>query len=206
MTHSAEWNPVRLAPQSEFPLHESDATVSIILWIGDKCESKAPDPSALGTRQACVRSARAKPTGVGGAVCSSSNALQRQYWMTGPGSRVGERLGVLRLERCIGEGGMGTVYEARNLLLGRREAVKLILPELAQNHDLCARFQREAAIEHSLESEHIVRVREYGTASDGTPYLVMDLLEGLSFRSLLDQQGPLPVARTLELVLRPAKV
>ena len=203
--NGARANPCRLTRQSESLLDESDATAPTIPWIGSHRESKAAGPSALETRQACDHGTRAKATGVGAAVCSSSSALQRRYWMTGPGLRVGERLGVLRLERRIGEGGMGTVYEARNLLIGRREAVKLVLPELARNPYFRVRFQREAEIAQSLENEHIVRVKEYGTARDGTPYLVMDLLEGLSLRALLDQQGPLPVARALELALQACK-
>ena len=200
--NGAKSNPVGITRPSESLLDESDATAPTIPLIGNQRQLRAPRPSAWGTRQACACSTRANATGVGEAVCSSSSALQRRYRMTEPGLRVGERLGVLRLERRIGEGGMGTVYEASNLLLGRREAVKLVLPELARNPDLRARFRREAEIAHSLENEHIVRVKEYGSATDGTPYLVMDLLEGLSLRALLDQQGPLPVARTLELVLQ----
>jgi|GEM_PF-3312300 len=115
--------------------------------------------------------------------------------------RVGEQLGNLRLSRLIAEGGMGVLYEARHVLLGRAQAVKLLHPAFAHDATTCARFRLEAQVAASLDSDHVVPVREYGNADDGTPYFVMDLLEGVDLASLIATEAPLPVVRVADLIL-----
>lgn len=117
-------------------------------------------------------------------------------------SRVGEQLGGLRLDRLIGEGGMGAVYEAHHVLFGKRHAVKLLHPELACDPKMYARFHREAQIASVLKSEHIVPVRKFANAADGTPYLVMDLLEGRDLAYILARESPLRVSRVSGLLLQ----
>lgn len=114
--------------------------------------------------------------------------------------RTGEQVGKYRLVRRIGEGGMGEVYEARHTLVGRREAIKLLRTEYASNEQLYARFQQEAMIAGALESQHIVPVRDLGCASDGTPYMVMDLLDGQSLASLLATHGPFELGHALDII------
>jgi tRNA A-37 threonylcarbamoyl transferase component Bud32 len=117
-------------------------------------------------------------------------------------SRVGQELGKLRVERLIGEGGMGTVYEARHSVVGRRMAVKFLHAELASSPEAFGRFEREAKVAGSLESEHIVAVTDFGTTSDGAPYLVMDLLEGMDLAKILVDEGRLSGAQAVDLVLQ----
>jgi serine/threonine protein kinase len=97
-----------------------------------------------------------------------SNGLQ-------PGSVLAE---TYRVERLIGQGGMGSVYEASHLRVPRRFAIKTLLPEVAQAAGVFDRFQREAEIASALGSEHIVQVFDFNRAHDGTPYMVMELLLG----------------------------
>src|SRR5882724_2935727 len=89
--------------------------------------------------------------------------------------RRGERLGgsYLLLER-IGAGGMGEVYAAEHLRLGRRVAVKILRSD--EDQPAVDRFRREVRAIARLESEYVVNVIDCGEADDGTPYLVMDLL------------------------------
>ncbi|MGE5784734.1 MAG: serine/threonine-protein kinase, partial [Myxococcales bacterium] len=114
--------------------------------------------------------------------------------------RLGQRLGSLRLERLVGEGGMGSVYEARCLREYRSFAVKILHPELVRDPLIYARFHREARIASSLKSEHIVSVRDFTKTEDGTPYLVMDLLQGRDLRRILASEAPLTATRAIDLI------
>jgi eukaryotic-like serine/threonine-protein kinase len=119
------------------------------------------------------------------------------------GARVGQIIAEkYRLERLLGRGGMGEVYEARHVVVGRRFALKLLHPHLAQGSSAVARFVREARAAGSLESPHIAAVVDFATTSDGMPFLVMEYLEGRSLGRLLAGAGPLPVPRAVSLLLQ----
>ena len=105
-----------------------------------------------------------------------------------------------RIDRVIGRGAMGVVVEATDLMLGRKVAVKLILPQHAEDPQLRGRFIREAQAMTRLKSEHIARVHEVGELDDGMLFLAMELLEGQSLEQLI-QGGPLPVADAVDLML-----
>jgi serine/threonine protein kinase len=119
------------------------------------------------------------------------------------GARVGQVIAEkYRLERLLGRGGMGEVYEARHVVVGRRFALKLLHPHLAQGSSAVARFLREARAAGSLENPHIAAVVDFATTSDGVPFLVMEYLEGRSLGRLLASEGPLPVPRAVSLLLQ----
>jgi serine/threonine protein kinase len=86
--------------------------------------------------------------------------------------------GAYRLVRLIGQGGMGSVYEAIQLRLQKRVAVKLMAPSEISDMVSLARFHREAEITSRLGHPHLVNVVDFGTAESGQPYLVMEYLEG----------------------------
>ena len=114
--------------------------------------------------------------------------------MSEPGDRIGQVLGgAYRLERVLGEGGMGTVYEASHLRVPRRFAVKLLNQEVVNNRDVFERFRREADIAGSLGSEHIVQVFDFNHAEDGAPYMVLELLEGEDLSRRVKRAGRLTV-------------
>jgi serine/threonine protein kinase len=99
-----------------------------------------------------------------------------------------------------GEGGMGTVHEARHLGTGRHVALTLITPDaLMKGPDIAARFDREARATGRLESRHVAQVLDTGRdSSTSQPYLVMELLRGEDLSQTLDRVGPLsPEAATL---------
>jgi serine/threonine-protein kinase len=97
--------------------------------------------------------------------------------------------GKYRLLRQLGRGGMGSVWAARNELTDRDFAIKFLLPELAQNRDALHRFFLEARACGQIKHPAVVAVYDMGQAEDGTPYLVMELLEGEGLDQRLDRSG-----------------
>lgn len=99
--------------------------------------------------------------------------------------------GRYKLERQLGEGGMGTVFLATHVGLGTSVAVKLLRPELVGSGEAAVRLVREAAIGARLTHPNIVRVLDVGQDDDGAPFLVMDALEGESLADRLAKGFPL---------------
>src|SRR5262252_3222296 len=94
--------------------------------------------------------------------------------------------GKYRLVRLIGDGGMGSVFEARHEHLGTAVALKFLHPELAKRQQLVQRFVQEAQLSATIRSNHVAHVTDIDQASDGTAYLVMELLQGDSLQTILD--------------------
>jgi serine/threonine-protein kinase len=113
--------------------------------------------------------------------------------------RIGTELAGYRVERIIGRGGMGIVYLAEDTRLGRKVALKLISPELAEDSRFRERFVIESRLAASLEHPNIVPIHAAGEA-DGVLYLAMRFIEGTDLRGLLRQEGELAPARAAELV------
>jgi tetratricopeptide (TPR) repeat protein/predicted Ser/Thr protein kinase len=100
-----------------------------------------------------------------------------------------------RVLNHLGEGGMGVVYRAEDLQLGREVAIKLLRAEAVASAEWLARFEREARLASSLQHPHICTIHELGE-HDGQPFIVMELLEGRTVKQLIEE-GPLPAARIL---------
>ena len=107
------------------------------------------------------------------------------------------------LER-IGEGGMGTVYRARQVSLKRDVAVKVLRDRLAGDDEFIARFMREARLAASLSSPNIVRAIDVGV-SGSTYYFAMELVEGEAVDDILSREGTLPERRAVEIALDVAR-
>lgn len=104
-----------------------------------------------------------------------------------------------RVERQIGEGGMGTVYEASHLRLARRFAIKMLISADKAKKEALARFRREAEVTSSLGHPNIVDVIDFYTMEDGTPYIVMELLQGMDLATRLSRQGKLDLPEVTEI-------
>lgn len=85
----------------------------------------------------------------------------------------------------LGDGGMGNVYEAEHLKLGKRVALKVIRPELVSDDEIRARFEREARATASIEHPHVATATDFGALPDGGAYLVTQLVRGISLRDRL---------------------
>jgi serine/threonine-protein kinase len=96
-----------------------------------------------------------------------------------------------RVLRVVGGGGMGTVYAAEHLRLGRRVAVKVLGQQLRQDPGALDRFRREAHNCAALANPHIVDVLDFNATDDGTPFLVMELLVGEDLGQWLQVEGAL---------------
>jgi serine/threonine-protein kinase len=108
--------------------------------------------------------------------------------------------GTYRIIRLIGEGGMGAVYEAMQLRLNKRVAVKLMARELASNQEALARFRREAEITSHLGHPHLVTVMDFGQAKSGEPYLVMEYLDGEDLDHRLRRVGRMSIEAAVHVV------
>jgi serine/threonine-protein kinase len=110
--------------------------------------------------------------------------------------------GKYRVERVLGRGGMGVVVAAHHLQLDEKVALKFLLPEALQNADTVSRFAREARAAVKIKSEHVARVSDVGQLDNGSPYMVMEYLEGADLSVWLRQRGPMPVETAVDFVLQ----
>src|SRR5512134_4052696 len=105
-----------------------------------------------------------------------------------------------RIETLLGTGGMGAVYRAEHVHVGRKAAVKVLHAELCRSPSERERFRREARVASRLRSPHVVEVLDFGEDGAGRPYLVMELLEGEPLRAVLDREGRLAPPRAVRLL------
>jgi len=105
-----------------------------------------------------------------------------------------------RLERLIAEGSMGSVYEARHLRIPKRFAVKFLRIDLMENAEALKRFQREAEVVAGLDHPNIVEIYDYNVTDDGSPYIVLEYLDGQHLARRLHEHGKLALDEALPIV------
>lgn len=119
-----------------------------------------------------------------------------KFHLSSDDSRLGCLIGEqdrYRLDERLGTGGMGDVFLATDMRLGKPVALKLLRESLAIAHDmdLKERFERECSICAALKSQHIVQVSDYGVTAEGHPFYVMEYLQGQTLEALMDEQAKL---------------
>src|SRR5512133_373377 len=118
-------------------------------------------------------------------------------------SSVGDLVaGKYRIERILSEGGMGCVVAARHTDLDELVAIKLLLPWAVGNSEAVARFAQEARTSVKIRSEHVVRTLDVGTLDNGTPFMVMEYLDGSDLSAVLRERGSLPVEQAIDFILQ----
>lgn len=115
-----------------------------------------------------------------------------------PGILIGGKFTILRL---IAEGGVGAVYEAEDMLMSRRVALKLLHPMYAKHPEVQRRFHREAQATASIDHPNVVTIHEIGRRRDGTFFIAQELLRGHNLREVLVERGRLEVHEALRLLL-----
>ena len=113
------------------------------------------------------------------------------------GSVVADRYHILKK---LGEGGMGQVYLAEHVKMGRKSALKVMNPGMNQDADAIARFNREASNASRLNHPNICAIYDFGETPDGLIYLAMEFIEGESLTSLVEKSGSLPPARAASII------
>ena len=110
--------------------------------------------------------------------------------------------GKYRIEKIVGEGGMGVVYAAHHLVLDQRVALKLLLLDSPHGEETVERFVREARAAARMRSDHVVRVTDAGALESGLPFLVMEYLNGCDLAELLRLEGPMRPEDVADTVLQ----
>ena len=125
------------------------------------------------------------------------NAVQRPQEITNPGLLTGTVIEGYELLGVLGKGGMGEIY--RGFKDGQMVAIKTMLPKIAQDNDMRKRFEREAQAGIQLDHPNIAKVFASGE-QDGTPYLIMEYIEGQDLKDYLKNSGKLDTETTAQLM------
>ncbi|MCA9557425.1 MAG: serine/threonine protein kinase, partial [Myxococcales bacterium] len=108
--------------------------------------------------------------------------------------------GRYEIVKLIGEGGMGRVFQARQVSMNRMVALKILRAQLAGDEQLLARFQQEALSVSRLRHPNTITIFDYGRTEDGYLFMAMELLGGRSLYTILREEGPLPLPRALHMM------
>jgi len=118
------------------------------------------------------------------------------------GSVIADRYHVIRK---LGEGGMGQVYLAEHVKMGRMSALKIMRPAVVKDVESISRFNREAANASRISHTNVAAVYDFGETSDGVIYLAMEYVDGVPLTTLIEQTGPLSPTRAAEITRQAAE-
>src|SRR5204863_160026 len=104
----------------------------------------------------------------------------------------------------LGEGGMGQVYLAEHVKMGRRSAIKVMNPSMVHDPEAVARFNREASNASRISDAHVCAIYDFGETPEGLIYLAMEFIEGEPLTELIRSEGPLPLARAADIAIQVA--
>lgn len=116
-----------------------------------------------------------------------------------PGEVIAGKYSVIRV---LGRGGMGVVVEAQHLKLGQRVAIKLLLPSIRSMGEITARFEREARAIARLKGPHVAHVSDVDALADGSPFMVMELLNGCELGDELEKKQRIPYREAVGYILQ----
>jgi serine/threonine protein kinase len=147
--------------------------------------ASARRPSGVGNSSEAVGEPRADPSGE-----------------LHPGSIIDGRY---RIVGKLAAGGMGEVYKAEHIELGKSFAIKVMLPALSNDPEFVTRFKREAIASSRIGQQNIVDISDFGRTAEGRFFFVMEFIEGRTLSSLVRHQGALPMIRVVQIGLQVAR-
>ncbi len=104
-----------------------------------------------------------------------------------------------KVEKILGEGGMGVVYQCRHTIIGKLVAMKVLRADLARDSEVTERFLNEAKSASGIGNPHIIDISDFGRLPDGSTYFIMEFLDGLPLSSAFSEGQPTPIARLLNI-------
>src|ERR1041385_7323248 len=107
--------------------------------------------------------------------------------------------GKYRIDERLNEGGMGTVYRGTHVLMDKTVAIKVLRPSLAADEKIVARFSREARAASRISHPNALSVTDFGEDENGTVFLVMEYLSGRTLKKVIQEEGPLPLPRVVDI-------
>ncbi len=179
-----------IAPRSLTSSPEDSAT------IAPRSLTSSPEDSATIAPRARTSSPEDSATIAPGAAPPATAPGASGTARLGPGTNLGPRYEILSV---LGQGGMGTVYKARDRELDRVVALKVIRPEMASRPEILERFKREILLASQVTHKHVLRIHDLGEAGD-VRFISMAYVEGSSLADLLKREAPLHLDRALPLV------
>src|SRR4026207_2079755 len=109
-------------------------------------------------------------------------------------------VGKYRIDARLNEGGMGNVYKGTHVLMDKTVAIKVLRPSLAADEKIVARFSREARAASRISHPNALSVTDFGEDESGHVFLVMEYLSGKTLKQVIRDDGPLPLARVVEII------
>ena len=118
---------------------------------------------------------------------------------------VGETIAQYYVLKKLGEGGMGQVYLAEHVKMGRKSALKVMNPSMVHDADAVQRFNREAKNASRINHTNVAAIYDFGETPDGMVFLAMEFVEGEPLTKLIERQGPLPPKRVADIIQQTAE-
>src|SRR5262245_40437322 len=113
---------------------------------------------------------------------------------------LGEVCGNYKIVAVLGEGGMGAIYRAEHILIGKKVALKMLHGEFSEEPEIVDRFFTEAKAVNKIGHQNIIDISDYGHTKDGCPFFIMELLEGRALAKELKNRVPLELGRALHVI------
>jgi serine/threonine-protein kinase len=107
--------------------------------------------------------------------------------------------GRYKVEKMLGQGGMGIVYKAQHVILQKALAVKVLRADVSKDQEIMSRFRQEAQSASAIGSQHIIDISDFGQLPDGSTYFVMEFLGGRELTKVIESDRPIPPERVVDI-------